>query len=126
MLSGAELCLLDIAQYYADSSKVLLFVDGPLRERLQQVGVVVEVLPAPQAVTDISREGNVAQDLNAVPGVLELTRRVAKLARGYDVLYANSQKALPIGVLAGKLTNRPVIWHLHDMLLAKHFSQAHR
>jgi glycosyltransferase involved in cell wall biosynthesis len=64
--------------------------------------------------------------LKAVPGVLELTRRVAKLARGYDVLYANSQKALPIGVLAGKLTNRPVIWHLHDMLLANHFSRAHR
>jgi glycosyltransferase involved in cell wall biosynthesis len=126
VLSGAELCLLDIARHYADSSKVLLFTDGPFRERLQQYGVAVEVLPASRAVSGISRAGNRTQDLLAVPGVSKLAWRVARLARGYDVLYANSQKALVVGALAGKLASKPVIWHLHDMLTADHFSRTHR
>jgi glycosyltransferase involved in cell wall biosynthesis len=51
---------------------------------------------------------------------------VAKLARGYDVLYANSQKALVVAVLAGRIAGKPVIWHLRDMLTADHFSGGHR
>lgn len=126
VLSGAELFLFDVAQSYADSGKVLLFADGPFREWLEQVGVAVEVLPASHTVSGISREGNIMQDLQAIPGIFNLAWRAARLARGYDVLYANSQKALVIGVLAGKLADKPVIWHLHDMLVADHFSRAHR
>jgi hypothetical protein len=122
VLSGAELSLLDIARHRADSSKVLLFADGPFRERLQQDGVAVEVLPASRTVSGVSRAGNATHDLLAVPGVSKLAWRVAQLARGYDVLYANSQKALVVGALAGKLASKPVIWHLRDMLTADHFS----
>src|SRR5829696_1646968 len=95
-------------------------------ERLKQVGIAVEVLPAPRAVGEISREGGGMRDLHAVPGVFKLAWRVARLARGYDILYANSQKALVIGALAGKLASKPVIWHLHDMLSPEHFSQRRR
>jgi glycosyltransferase involved in cell wall biosynthesis len=48
------------------------------------------------------------------------------MARGYDVLYVNSQKALIVGALAGKIAGKPVIWHLHDILTADHFSRVHR
>jgi len=126
VLSGAELVLLDIARHYADSSKVLLFAGGPFCEHLEQAGVAVEVLPAPRAVSEVSREGGGMRDLHAVPGVFKLAWRVARLARGYDILYANSQKALVIGALAGKLAGKPVIWHLHDMLTPDHFSQKRR
>jgi glycosyltransferase involved in cell wall biosynthesis len=126
VLSGAELSLLDIARHYADSSKVLLFADGPFRERLERNGIAVAVLPAPRTVGGISRRGNGMRDLRAIPGVLKLARRVARLSHGHDVLYANSQKALVIGALAGRLANKPVIWHLRDMLTADHFSQKHR
>jgi glycosyltransferase involved in cell wall biosynthesis len=66
------------------------------------------------------------RDLQAVPQVLKLAQRVSRLARNYDVLYANSQKAFVIGAVAGKLANKPVVWHLHDILTAEDFSRAHR
>ncbi len=47
------------------------------------------------------------------------------LAQGYEVLYASSQKAFVVGALAGRLAGRPVIWHLHDVLTADHFSATH-
>jgi glycosyltransferase involved in cell wall biosynthesis len=126
VLGGANLVLLDIARHYVHSGKVLLFANGPFRERLERAGIAVEVLLAPRAVSGISREDNGMRDLRAAPGVLKLTWRVARLARDYDVIYANSQKALVIGALAGKLVGKPVIWHLHDMLVAEHFSQKRR
>ena len=48
------------------------------------------------------------------------------MARGYDVLYANTQKAMIVGALAGKIAGKPVIWHLHDILSADHFSRTSR
>lgn len=126
VLGGAELCLLDIARHYVGSGKVLLFADGPFREVLEQVGVTTEVLLASRTVGGISRSVNVMRDLQAVPEVLKLAQRVSRLGRGYDVLYANSQKAFVIGALAGKLANKPVVWHLHDILTADDFSRAHR
>lgn len=126
VLSGAELCLFDIASYYVDSGRVLLFADGPLRERLERAGIAVEVAAAPRTVSDIRREGSGVRELQAIPGVFRLGWRVAQYARSYDVLYANSQKALIIGALAGKLARKPVIWHLHDILSVQHFSQVHR
>ena len=115
-LGGAELCLLDIAQDNLGTSKVVLFDDGPYRRRLEEVGVDVEVLPAPKTVSSISREGGFGRDLLAVPDVFRLARRLAKLSRKYEVLYANSQKTLFIGALAGILANKPVIWHQHALL----------
>lgn len=125
-VGGAELFLLDVARHNTNSSSVALLTDGPFRERLERAGVEVEVLPAPEAVSGIAREGGLGRDLLAIPGVLGLARRVAGLVRGHDLLYANSQKALVVGALAGKLARKPAIWHLHDVLTADHFSQVHR
>lgn len=126
VLGGAELCLLDIARSYEGACTVLLFSDGPFRKALEKAGVEVEVLPAPDAVSGVRREGAGIRSLLALPGVAWLAWRTARLARGYAVLYANSQKALVVGALAGKLARRPVIWHLHDVLTADHFSDANR
>lgn len=118
--------LLDIARHRAESSKVVLFADGLLRERLEQAGIAVEVLPAPRTVGKVTRGANLVRDLRAVPGVLELAWNVSRLARDYDVIYANSQKTLIVGALAGKISRKPVIWHQHDVLNAEHFSPLHR
>ena len=131
-LGGAELCLLDIAQDNLGTSQVVLFADGPYRRRLEEVGVDVEVLPAPKTVSGISREGRFGRDLLAVPDVFRLARRLAKLSRKYELLYANSQKTLFIGALAGILANKPVIWHQHALLAKRtltrdyHFTAVHR
>lgn len=125
-LGGAELCLLDIARLYHGPCKVLIFSNGPFGRRLERAGVEVAVLPAPSAVSDIRREGTAVRSLLAVPAVLGLARRVARAARAHDVLYANSQKAFIVGSLAGRMAGKPVIWHLHDVLTADHFSSANR
>lgn len=125
-LGGAELCLLDIVRHRRDSSKVLLFADGPFRARLKQAGVPTELLAAPRSVSGVKREGTKMSDLRALPGVLGLARRTARLAADYDVLYANSQKAFVVGALAARLIRKPIVWHLHDVLTAHHFSRSHR
>jgi hypothetical protein len=48
ILGGAELCLLDIAHNNLGTSQVVLLADGPYRRRLEEVGVDVEMLPAPK------------------------------------------------------------------------------
>ena len=123
-LGGAELCLLGIAQDNLGTSQVVLFADGPYRRRLEEVGVYVEVLPAPKTVSGISREGRFGRDLLAVPDLFRLARRLAKLSGNYELLYANSQKTLFIGALAGILANKPVIWHQHA-LMARHTLTRH-
>lgn len=126
VLGGAELSLLDIAAHFAASSAVLLFADGPFRGRLEQAGVQVRLVHAPQAVSGVSKQGRLGRDLRAVGGVLKLAWSVARQARAFDVLYANSQKSLVISAVAGQIARRPVIWHLRDMLArTSDFSSAH-
>lgn len=133
-LGGSELSLLDIARYNLESSQVVLLTDGPFRKRLEEAGVEVEVLPAPAAVSDISRQGGLRQDLSAVPYVLGLAWKVAQLSRRYDVLYTNSQKALVVGALAGIISRKPVIWHQRGLMTRPaqetthnyYFSEGHR
>lgn len=116
VLGGSELCLLDIARDNLATSQVVLLADGPFRARLEEAGVRVEVLPAPKTVSGTRREASFRRDLLAVPGTLDLARRVAKLSSGYELIYANSQKALFVGALAGKIARKPVIWHQHCLL----------
>ncbi len=126
VLGGAELSLLDVARHFADVSRVALFEDGPFRHRLEEAGVGVDVLAAPESVKKVSREGGKGGDLKSLPGVAALAWRVARRARGYDVLYANSQKSFVVGSVAARLARKPMIWHLRDLLTDDHFSASHR
>ncbi len=125
VLGGAELYLLDLVKSFKDS-KVLLFSDGPFRERLVRAGVDVELVRASRAVTGVSREDKGGGGVRAVPGLLRLVERIARRARQFDVIFANSQKAFVVGALAGALARRPVVWCLHDILTAEHFSPLNR
>jgi len=125
-LGGAELYLLDVARRYEASARVVTFEEGPFCERLRADGVDVQVEAAPPALLQVEKGGALRQGLRAVPGMLRLAGRLARTARSFDVIYANSQKALVVGALAGLLARRPVIWNLHDMLTAEHFSAVNR
>ena len=50
-----------------------------------------------------------------------LVRATMARARHSDVIYANTQRAMVIGALAGRLTRRPVVWHLRDIVSPEHF-----
>jgi len=125
VMGGGQYSLLDIARHFASSSKVLLFADGPFRERLQQAGVSVEVLPAPRKVSGVSRQASLFQDLRAIAGVLQLARSVAKHTRDYDVIYANGQKPMVVSAFVAWLANKPLIWHLRDTLTVQFESRLH-
>ena len=126
VLGGAELSLLTIARHYARAGRVILFADGPFRERLERDGLAVEIVRAPDAVTGARRDGGGLRQMLALPGVVQMARNIAARAKGFDVLLANSQKALIVGALASKMAGQPLVWCLRDILTADHFSGFNR
>jgi glycosyltransferase involved in cell wall biosynthesis len=121
-LGGAELTLMPIAHRYRDHCAVVLLKDGVLRARLADIGVKVILLPGGEGMLGVKRQGGVLRALAAIPAVLGTVRRLARLARGFDVIYANTQKSAIVSFLAGKLTGKPVVWYLHDIMSAQHFA----
>ncbi len=57
--------------------------------------------------------------------VLDLRNRLLALARGKDIVYANSQKAFLLAAISRR-PGQPLIWHLHDLLVPLHFSKVLR
>lgn len=126
VLGGAELYLLDVAEPFKKTSRVVLFEDGPLLEELHARSIPAKVIPAPSALLSVKKQGDILTSLKAIPAVVHLAWRIAREAAQYDVLYANSQKSLIVAALAGALSRRPVVWNLHDILTADHFSALNR
>lgn len=126
VLGGAELGLVDFCRPFAGSSEAVLLADGPLRAALEEVGLRVTILPAPDAVTCVRRESGRSGAVKAVPGVLGLALKLSRKARCFDVIWANSQKAFIIGSIVARLSGTPLVWHLHDILSADHFSPFNR
>jgi glycosyltransferase involved in cell wall biosynthesis len=121
-LGGAELCLLDIAEPYRSSCHVALLADGPFRAALEQRQIPVSILhDRPIAV---HKDSNWLAQLAGASQLLPTIRRTIALARTCDLIYANTPKALVIGAIAAAICNRPLIYHLHDILSADHFSDS--
>ena len=120
-LGGAELSLLDVAGAFGPESSVLLFQDGPFQTRLEAAGIRVQVLET-RSIESRKSDGFL-QGLKSVIQSFPLIREIANLAESYDVIYANTQKAFIFSAIAGLLSQRPVIYHLRDILSSDHFSQ---
>jgi glycosyltransferase involved in cell wall biosynthesis len=119
-LGGGELALLPWLEANAEGARVVLFTDGPFRERIEAAGVPVTVLRA-GSVLNVRRESGISALLGILPGLLRLRRELAGLARQFEVIYANSQKAFFLSALA-KRRGQPLVWHLRDILSPDHFS----
>lgn len=122
VLGGAELSLLDIARHYRARCRVVLFQDGLFAQKLLEVGVATQVLPRVRWLPTAGRDAGGLAGLGAALGFLPTVLRLARLARGADLLYANTQKAFVAAALAGIAGRRPVVWHLRDILTTEHFS----
>ncbi len=121
MLGGAEFALVDVADAYRENCLVGLFEDGPFKTLLEQKQIPVRVLnDRPIAVR---RDSNFIQSLGSLGQIIPLINRVAQKARDFDVIFANTQKALIIGAIASWLSRRPLVYYLHDILSTEHFSQ---
>jgi glycosyltransferase involved in cell wall biosynthesis len=121
---GAELCLIDIAKPYRDSCLVGLFADGAFKTLLEQNQIPVQILTT--QTIQVRKESSLAQGLGSLSQLIPLISKVAQIARDYDFIYANTQKALVVGALASFLARRPLVYHLHDILSPEHFSKTNR
>ncbi|MBD1863880.1 MULTISPECIES: glycosyltransferase [Trichocoleus] len=121
---GAELCLLDIAKPYRDRCLVALLADGPFRDLLEQHQIPVQVLSSEGI--QVRKDSGWRQGFGSLAQLLPLITQVVQLSRNYDLIYANTQKALVVGALAAWLGRRPLVYHLHDILSPDHFSSMNR
>lgn len=121
---GAELCLIDIAKPYRDNCLVGLFADGTFKQLLEEQHIPVQVL-ATQGI-EVRKESGLFKGLGSLGQLVPLINRVAALSRNYDLIYANTQKALVVGAIASFISRRPLVYHLHDILSLDHFSATNR
>ncbi len=121
-LGGAELMLLDIAAARAADSEVILFQDGEFRTALENVGVKTTILKLGEEASTVDKQAGLKRVLRSIPGILQLMLQTVQAARSFDVVYANTAKALVIGGPAARLAGRPLIFHLHDIIADGHFS----
>lgn len=125
VLGGAELCLVDLAIAYRNASQILLFEEGPLQRRLSSLNILVKTIPAPGALLSV-RTSSRLSGLAAFPALWWMGRRILEQSQGFDVIHANSQKAFAAAALSRWMGGPPVIWHLRDIITARHFSSLNR
>jgi glycosyltransferase involved in cell wall biosynthesis len=101
--------------------RVILFADGPLRRRLEDAGVPVDVIALDEAVATADRHSasrlspaNVRRLALLLPFGMRLVRRLRQLRP--DLIQTNTLKAALIGVPTAILAGRPLIWYLHDRI----------
>ena len=123
-LGGGEIALLHLARHL-DRRRfvpiVLLFADGPLRERLVKAGIETHLVPLSSRVADARKDSLGSSSLLRVRDVSATLRHVIKVAqfirrRRVDLVHTNSLKADVIGGIAGRLAAKPVIWHVRDRI----------
>ncbi|EGD04421.1 glycosyl transferase, group 1, partial [Burkholderia sp. TJI49] len=71
------------------------------------------------ALAGVRKQGGVS--LGALRQLTRLVRDVARRARRAEVIYANTQRAMVVAALAGRLARKPVVWHLRDIVSDDHF-----
>ena len=123
-LGGAELCLADIAQQFSKTSLVGVFGEGPFPAYLRRRHISVNVL-SDQAL-QVQKNSGLLAGVKSLNRLVPLVATVAQLAKQYDVIYANTQKALVVGALASLISRRPLVYHLHDIVSSDHFSLINR
>ena len=120
---GAELFMMDLITHGPEGWGACFFTDGPAARDLSAAGRKAEILAATTSLSTIRRESSAIELIGAATGVLSLAHRLGRAAKGYDVVCANSQKALFVSALATQLIRRPLIWILHDILTDAAFSR---
>lgn len=125
-MSGAEQMLLVIVDRYRESSAVRLFEDGPLRGRLEALGVRTHLPSKSADFSAIKRDRSLLLALPMAGALVRVILDIVQCGRAYDVLYANSEKAFVLGAVAAAIARRPLIWHLHDILAPAHFGYTNR
>ncbi|HEY9878014.1 MAG TPA: glycosyltransferase [Leptolyngbyaceae cyanobacterium] len=120
-LGGAELCLFDIVQAFSKEDILIgLLAEGSFHQFLETNHIPSLVLT--QKTLNVRKESSLWQGLSSVSQLLPLVLTAARKAKAYDIIYANTPKALIVGALASRMSGRPLVYHLHDIISPEHFS----
>ncbi|MEM8810257.1 MAG: glycosyltransferase [Cyanobacteria bacterium P01_G01_bin.38] len=127
-LGGAELCLADIAQSFnqlaPSSSLVGVFAEGVFPEYLRDRNIPVKILT--DQTLRVQKASSLLAGLKSLNRLIPLIANVTQLSKPYDLIYANTQKALVVGAIASLFSRRPLVYHLHDIVSPEHFSATNR
>src|SRR3984957_15446838 len=124
-IGGGEIALVNLLRHL-DRSLVfpiaLLFMEGPLRERLMSC-CDTHVIPLSDSALTAKKDGlgwRSLLQLRATLSVLLQIWRVVRFARKMeiDLIHTNSLKADIIGGIAARIAGIPVVWHVRDRIEA--------
>ncbi|AYM83370.1 glycosyltransferase family 4 protein [Agrobacterium tumefaciens] len=123
---GAELFLADLVKGGPHSWRACFLSGGAAADDLADAGRPPVMLSAGEKMLSIRRNASFGALLRGAADVMAVARQLSREARHYDVICANSQKALFVCALAAKLSRRPLVWILHDIVTDPAFSTTNR
>ncbi|MDP9788679.1 glycosyltransferase family 4 protein [Agrobacterium tumefaciens] len=123
---GAELFLADLVKGGPHSWRACFLSGGAAADDLADAGRPPVMLSAGEKMLSIRRNASFGALLRGAADVMAVARQLSREARHYDVICANSQKALFVCALAAKLSRRPLVWILHDIVTDPAFSATNR
>ena len=106
-LGGAELCLADIAEPFQTTSLVAVFTEGSFPAYLRKRHIQVKILT--DQPLQVQKASGLLAGVKSNKRLIPIITTVAQLSKQYDLLYANTQKALVVGALASFLSRRPLV-----------------
>ena len=122
-LAGGQLCLADIAVHLRNQCEVFLFESGPFQDLLEKNEVVVRLPNREGRTLSVRKRSGWSTYLGSVPALMSLVLDLARVAKGFDLLYANTAKALMVSIPVALLLRKPLLFHLHDIIGAEHFNR---
>jgi glycosyltransferase involved in cell wall biosynthesis len=126
-VSGGEIALLrlipGLQKYHPH---VILAEEGPMKQRFEDAGITVEVLPLDPRTLNTSREGlgrgpNLRQVGSSLTYAFQLRRRLVELQP--SIVHANSLKSGYYGLAAARMAGVPFVWHVRDRLASDYMPE---
>jgi len=116
--SGGEIALQRLLEGLDGGGLLVLGEDGPLAERVAELGVEVRVLPLAGRTRGLSRAQSSRLPVRAVWDTLRHVWRLRRMLREVrpDLVHTNSLKSGIYGSLAARLAGVPVVWHVRDRI----------
>ncbi|MFA7702792.1 MAG: glycosyltransferase, partial [Patescibacteria group bacterium] len=114
-ISGGQRVLLNILPYLKDNFIVTVIVPSPgdFSRALNELGVVVKFINPGKYSLGKKNIIDVLKYLLLFP--LSLIKSFLLINRN-DLIYINSTRVLPGGILGGLIFRKPVIWHNHSLI----------
>ncbi len=122
--SGGEISLFNLVTHI-DQTKyrpvVILFADGPLREKLDEARIETRIIALDESVSQTRKDEMGAASLlkirqiGSIWKLVRQLRRIIKRERA-QVVHCNSLKSDLIGGVAARLAGVPAIWHVRDRI----------